>query len=78
MSSLPCTLIFSLGLPISLLFLFCRMNKEMKMDWMYRDSSQVVDPEEYLLGRKVDKQFEKSSLPPDKDQGRKLLDLFLK
>lgn len=76
MSSLPCTLIFSL--PISLLFLFCRMNKEMKMDWMYRDSSQVVDPEEYLLGRKVDKQFEKSSLPPDKDQGRKLLDLFLK
>lgn len=76
MSSLPCTLIFSL--PISLLFMFCRMNKEMKMDWMYRDSSQVVDPEEYLLGRKVDKQFEKSSLPPDKDQGRKLLDLFLK
>lgn len=46
------------------------MNKEMKMDWMYRDSSQVVDPEEYLLGRKVDKQFEKSRLPPDKDQGR--------
>lgn len=76
MSRLPCTLIFSL--PISLLFLFCRMNKEMKMDWMYRDSSQVVDPEEYLLGRKVDKQFEKSALPPDKDQGRKLLDLFLK
>lgn len=54
------------------------MNKEMKMDWMYRDSSQVVDPEEYLLGRKVDKQFEKSSLPPDKDQGRKFLVLFLK
>lgn len=68
MSSLPRTHIFSL--PICLLFLFCRMNKEMKMDWMYRDSSQVVDPEEYLLGRKVDKQFEKSSLPPDKDQGR--------
>lgn len=53
------------------------MNKEAKMDWMYRDSSQVVDPEEYLLGRKVDKQFEKSSLPPDKDQGSNWLVLFL-
>lgn len=39
------------------------------MDWMYRDSSQVVDREEYLLGRKVDKQFEKSVLPPSRDQG---------
>lgn len=47
----------------------CRNNEEKKLDWMYKDSNQIVDKEEYLLGRKVDKQFENSVLPPGKSQG---------
>lgn len=32
-----------------------------KLEWMYRNSSEVVDREEYLLGRPIDKAFEQSS-----------------
>lgn len=39
---------------------------DQKLDWMYKDSNQIVNEEEYLLGRKVDKQFENAVLPPDK------------
>ncbi|XP_014271568.1 pre-mRNA-splicing factor CWC25 homolog isoform X2 [Halyomorpha halys] len=32
-----------------------------KLEWMYKDSNDVVDREEYLLGRPIDKAFEQSS-----------------
>lgn len=31
---------------------------EKKLDWMYKGSNQIVNREEYLLGRPVDKAFE--------------------
>jgi hypothetical protein len=30
----------------------------MKLDWMYKGPGGVVDREEYLLGRAIDKSFE--------------------
>ncbi|CAG2064541.1 unnamed protein product, partial [Timema podura] len=31
---------------------------DMKLDWMYKGPSGIVDREEYLLGRRIDKTFE--------------------
>jgi len=32
----------------------------MKLDWMYKGPGGVVDREEYLLGRAIDKSFEQT------------------
>lgn len=32
--------------------------EDKKLDWMYKGPNQNVNREEYLLGRKIDKQFE--------------------
>lgn len=36
----------------------CRKKDNMKLDWMYKGPGGVVDREEYLLGRAIDKSFE--------------------
>lgn len=32
-----------------------------KLEWMYKTGKDLVNREDYLLGRKVDKQFEEST-----------------
>lgn len=40
-----------------------------KLEWMYKDSCDVVDREEYLLGRPIDKAFEQSSFSNEIEKG---------
>ena len=51
--------------------------EEPKLEWMYRNSSEVVDKEEYLLGRPIDKAFEQSqsSFSNEIEKGNNLIKL---
>jgi len=47
-----------------------RKKDNTKLDWMYKGPSGIVDREEYLLGRAVDKTFEQ--LEQSEQQGKAL------
>lgn len=52
-----CFVLKILILNVSLIF-FLRKKEEDRLNWMYKKPSELIDREEYLLGRAIDKSFD--------------------